>query len=296
MPRRLVLTALLLFSAFAIGADTAKHISIAGRDVAVWKPATTAPVGGYPLVLFSHGYSGCNTQSVFLMEALSKAGYIVLAPNHQDARCGSSWGEPGARSKGKKHLKPEEPFRDQSKWSNATYRDRQQDIEAVLDAVLASGIVDGTAIDAARIGLSGHSLGGYTALGVAGAWPSWKDRRIKAVLALAAYTSPFVDKGDLTHLAVPVMYQGGTRDLGVTPTVRRFQGAYDKSSAPKYYVEFDGAGHFAWTNINPKYQRVISDYSVAFFDRYLKATSSRRLDELARTPPPEVSYIKADAK
>jgi len=92
------------------------------------------------------------------------------------------------------------------------------------------------------------------------------------------------------------MYQGGTRDLGVTPTVRRFQGAYDRSSAPKYYVEFDGAGHFAWTSLNRKYQAVIDQYSVAFFDRYLKNAGSRRLEDLVRKPPKDVSYVKAAAK
>jgi hypothetical protein len=52
--------------------------------------------------------------------------------------------------------------------------------------------------------------------------------------------------------------------------VRRFIGAYDLSSSPKYYVEFDGAGHFAWTLLNKTYQDVIDTYSVAFLDRYVK--------------------------
>src|SRR5579872_3176388 len=60
------------------------HVTIAGRDVAVWKPEGAAPASGYPLILFSHGYTGCNTQSVFLMRALAHAGYLVLAPNHKD--------------------------------------------------------------------------------------------------------------------------------------------------------------------------------------------------------------------
>ena len=66
------------------------HINISGRDVAIWRPAGSAPASGFPVVLFSHGFGGCNTQSVFLMEALARSGYFVLAPNHKDAHCGSA--------------------------------------------------------------------------------------------------------------------------------------------------------------------------------------------------------------
>ena len=64
------------------------EISIAGRQVAMWKPAGPAPPDGYPVILFSHGFTGCGTQSVFLTDGLAQAGYFVLAPNHHDAGCG----------------------------------------------------------------------------------------------------------------------------------------------------------------------------------------------------------------
>jgi predicted dienelactone hydrolase len=196
------------------------------------------------LIVFSHGFGGCNTQSTFLMEALAQAGYLVVAPNHSDARCGS------ARRTGSVLRHPEEPFRSPKLWNENTYHTRHDDIEAVLDAVLAGKKFEGIPVDQKHIGIAGHSLGGYTALGIGGGWPSWRDDRIKAVLALSAFCTPYTVKGDLKHLGVPVMYQGGTRDFGVTPTIKRFSGAYDLSSSPKYYVEFDGAGHFAWTDLN----------------------------------------------
>jgi hypothetical protein len=72
-------------------------------------------------------------------------------------------------------------------------------------------------------------------------------------------------------MTVPVMYQGGTRDFGITPLLNKSGGAYDQTPALKFYVELDGAGHFAWTDINSRYQRTITDDSIAFFDTYLKA-------------------------
>jgi predicted dienelactone hydrolase len=273
-------------------ADSTVHTSIAGRDVAIWKPSGTVPAAGFPVVVFSHGFGGCNTQSVFLMEALANAGYLVVAPNHADAGCG------GGRKAQSGQRRPEEPFQKASEWSDATYKDRRADIEAVLDSVLRAPSFHGVRVDANRVGIAGHSLGGYTALGVAGAWPAWKDSRIRAVLALSPYNTPFVAKGDLGHLKVPVMYQGGTLDFGISPTVRHSGGAYDRSLGPKYYVEFQGAGHLAWTGLNPRFHGVIDQYSVAFFDRYLKGGQGS--DKLAAlfngTRPSDISLLRSDIK
>ncbi len=275
-----------------LAADNAVHISISGRDVAIWKPAGAAPSLGYPVVVFSHGFGGCNTQSVFLMEALASAGYLAVAPNHADASCGR------AHRAGSGGWRPEEPFQKAQAWSDATYKDRRADIEAVLDAVVNAKSFQGVPVDAERVGIAGHSLGGYTALGVAGAWTSWKDPRIKAILALSPYNTPFTAKGDLGRLHVPVMFQGGTLDLGISPTVRHSGGAYDRSSGPKYYVEFQGAGHLAWTDLNPRFHSAINRYSVAFFDRYLKGDASS--DKLAAlfdgARPSGISLLRSDIK
>ena len=289
---RLQIAIIFLLSVSSVfGADNATHITahitIDGRDVAVWKPSGTAPENGYPLIVFSHGFGGCNTQTTFLMEALAHAGYMVLAPNHADARCGS------ARGTQTDTRRPEEPFQKPEQWSDATYRSRRDDIEAVLNWVLGAKRFEGVLINRRQIGIAGHSLGGYTALGLAGAWPSWRDQRIKAVLALSAFCTPYTAKGDLKHLGVAVMYQGGTRDFGVTPTIKRFSGAYDQSSSPKYYVEFEGAGHFAWTDLNPSFQSIINQYSIAFFDQYLRVHNSHPLKPLLQERgPPGISYLK----
>jgi predicted dienelactone hydrolase len=261
---------------FSCASRAVERTTIAGREVAMWLPSGSAPATGYPLVVFSHGFRGCNTQSVFLMQALAQDGYVVLAPNHGDAGCGSD----GARGM----PMPSESFRRGEEWSEQTYRDRAEDIEAVLDVVLREKTWHNVRIDAQRIALAGHSLGGYTVLGLAGAWPAWKDARVKAVLALSPFCAPYVAKGDLGGLHVPVMYQGGTRDMGITPTVRRAKGAFDQSSAPKYYVEFNGAGHLAWTGLNRRFQSTIEDYSVAFLDWYLKPQNAARLTSLLEKP------------
>jgi predicted dienelactone hydrolase len=256
-------------TAACLPAHDVTHVTVAGRDVAVWKPAGPAPAAGFPVIVFSHGFTGCNTQSVFLTEALAASGYLVVAPNHADGRCGTARQSAGGLSL--RRPQPEESFGDATLWTDSTYRARLTDITAVLDSILSTPAFQGVPVDAKRVGLAGHSLGGYTALAMAGAWPSWRDPRIKAVLALSPWCAPFVVHGDLGHLSAPVMYQGGSWDAGITPSVRRPNGAYDLTAAPKYFVEFSRAGHLAWTDLNPRFQSVISGYSIAFFDRYLKS-------------------------
>ncbi len=244
------------------------YVEIAGRHVAMWKPAGAARAEGYPLIVFSHGFTLCETGSAFLTESLAQAGYFVLAPHHHDGACSVRHGGKMFDKVGKH---PEETFRDPENWTDATSRDRRDDMEAVLDAALKEKSFQGVPIDSSRVGLAGDSLGGYTVLGLAGAWPSWKDPRVKAVLAVSPFCAPFFKTGgDLGHLGVPVMYQGGSSDVAVTPTVSRPGGAYELTAPPKCFVEFAMAGHLAWTGSNPLRHGPIKQYALAFFDRYLK--------------------------
>jgi predicted dienelactone hydrolase len=233
-----------------------QQITIAHLKVAVWLPSDPSAKADWPVIIFSHGYHGSNTQSTFLMQALAKAGYAVFAPNHADA----GWGT----------WKPSEPFADAGKWTDATYADRRNDIERLIAALRSDPRYGAAPFDWDELGMAGHSLGGYTAMGLAGAWPSWKDDHIKAVLALSPYSAPFLYRKTLYHLNVPIMYQGGTLDAGITPLLRKTGGTYDQTPAPKFYVEFNGAGHLAWTDLRFTYHSVIVDYSVAFFDHVLK--------------------------
>ena len=165
--------------------------------------------GRHPVVLFSHGFRGAADQTIFLMEALARAGYIVAAPYHGDAM---------AVRRGPR----ERPgFADAASWTEAKFVDRREDVKHLLDLLFrmdedASSFLAGR-VDRAAVGGAGHSLGGYTMLGLAGAWDSWRDERIRAVLVMSPYAQPFLKKGELSHVSIPVMLQGGARDVAITP-------------------------------------------------------------------------------
>ncbi|HTF34822.1 MAG TPA: hypothetical protein VK714_14135 [Myxococcota bacterium] len=273
----LLVIAGLLVTGAAEAAEEA--VMLAGMKVTVWSEETPTP-RKEPVIIFSHGFHGCATQSRFLMEAFASAGYLVFAPNHRDAACDGGWDLGG----------PKVAFRRPELWNDTTYRDREEDLRRLIHAI-GSDERFGARADLSRLGLSGHSLGGYTVLGSAGAWPSWKLGGVKAVLALSPYSQPFIVHDSLGGLDMPVMYQGGTRDLGITPSLRKNAGAYEKSPRPKYYVEFDKAGHFAWTNLSETAHRLIVAYSLAFMNHYVKGEP---VDPILTHTQPGVARLSSD--
>lgn len=234
-------------------------VSLAGREVAVWDAKGTG-ASRAPVLLFSHGFGGCATGSRFLKTTLAARGYWVFAPRHADARCGA----PGPVAP------PSVPFGRPSAWSDATYVQRANDVLAVHGALQAHPAF-ANRLDFARVGYVGHSLGGYTMVGLAGGWSAWgKAPGVRAVLALSPYVEPFLAHGTLSGVSVPIMYQGGTADGGVTPYVTRRGGAYDLTPSPKYLVVFRGATHGAWGDRRNRSHDGIVAYSVAFLDRHVR--------------------------
>jgi len=247
-------------NSFAVEQPVAvQNIKIGGLQVAVWIPHRGTP-GPWPIIIFSHGFYGCNTQVSFLMRSLAGVGYAVFAPAHRDMDCT----DPSVFEQ-----KSVESFAVPGSWTDTKFADRAHDIEHLLDVLAKDPRYRGSLFDWKQVGLIGHSLGGYTVLSVAGAWPQLKDARVKAVLALSPFALPFIRNKTLGGLDAPVMYQGGTRD-GMTLFLKMPDGAYAQSPAPKYFVEFDKMGHRGWTDADVTQHEDIESYSEAFFDLYLK--------------------------
>ena len=272
---------LVVLGALSLGTANAEEraAKLAGMDVTVWSPKSE-DVGGLPVIVFSHGFHGCATQSRFLMEAFASGGYLVLAPNHRDATC----------NRGPAHWwnKAQAPFRKPEEWNDTTFRDRGEDVRRLIEAARSDGGF--RLADWSRLGLAGHSLGGYTVLALAGAWPQWKLAGVKAVLALSPYSQPFIVHGTLSGLAAPVMYQGGTLDFTITPALDKAGGAYDQSPEPKYLLVLDKATHLAWADLGWKAGRgPIVGYSLAFLNRYVKGDPA---DPLLTQAAPGVSLLR----
>ncbi len=130
-----------------------------------------------PLVVFSHGNSGLRQQSTFLMTHLASHGFVVAAPDH----VGNTFDEMMA-------LESDEQRREVHLRARSQ---RPSDIARVIAALVDDRIEADRrpAIDADRIGVAGHSYGGWTALKVPALEP-----RVRGVCCLAPAAEPFVGR------------------------------------------------------------------------------------------------------
>jgi predicted dienelactone hydrolase len=212
-----------------------------------------------PLIIFSHGAHSYPQQSLFLTEHLARLGYVVMATHHEDRDVPS-------------FIAPEA-------WTEESCFNRKQDVSWLLD--IAPDLFN---LDATPRAIIGHSLGGYTALAVAGGIRSWKDDRIDVVLCLSPYNWPIVELGAFSYIKCPVMLQSGTRDLGILPTLDT---VYSGVNGSKYFVVFNEVGHFTFSNTacmdfdggeaciagNAAIALIVGN-SVAFLNRFVRGTDS----------------------
>lgn len=177
--------------------------------------------GRWPLVVFSHGACGANTEISYLAKALASRGVIVAAPPH-----------PG-------HTRNDLPrclllteFVD-------SLANRPADVRHVVDAMLAeSGAASSRfagRVDPGRIGIAGVSAGAFTTMMVA-----LEEPRARAALLLVPGGVEVL--GERT-LDIPTLVVGSERDT-VTGWPQAVL-AYDRIAAPRFLVELLGGNHLS---------------------------------------------------
>jgi dienelactone hydrolase len=222
-----------------------------GTSVIVGLPISKS--GPFPLLLFSHGSTTDPSLYVSLTEYVASHGYIVVAPEHtgnrfvdNDAFLITGLGCETLRSR---------PCQDDIPKSAV---DRPQDIHFVLDQVLAGhASVDLAAIDASRIGMYGHSFGGYTTVVVGGGngfFPP--ESRIKALAAFSVPAASGVPQFDpvIGNIKVPTLVSFGTNDklsgMNFADRGREVFTALDtRAVGAKYQVEIQRGVHNGFTDI-----------------------------------------------
>ncbi|WP_085632848.1 alpha/beta fold hydrolase [Pseudomonas sp. R16(2017)] len=244
---------------------TAAATQLIGDDVVfIGAPAVRdAPpaAGEHPLVVLSHGFRGNWNNQTWLASALAHRGYIVAAVNH-----------PGTTT------------HDRSPEAAAQLWQRPVDISRAIEAVTAQPERFG-AVAERRIAVMGHSLGGWTALEIAGArfdperfaddckahpklasctvyrqmnpagtaesktalGADWRDKRVTAVVTLDLGLSRGLTDASLAALPVPTLViAAGVPSPELPAQLESAHLAKRLPPASSAYVEISDASHFSF--------------------------------------------------
>ena len=202
-------------------------------EVALDSPAVSAD-GPFPLVVYSHGSGGLRYVASYFTETLASYGVVVVAPDH----AGNT---------------TVDQFLDTTDSREVIARNRPLDVSAVITAMI-DGSVDAEitgAVDPDHIGVTGHSLGGYTTLAIGGgvdAVPVEADDRVDALVAMAPAAGGLSDD-DLASVDIPTMVISGTLDTTtpIDPNTERTTELV--TGRPLVRVDLEGATHQSFTDV-----------------------------------------------
>ena len=208
--------------------------------------ALDAPVEGstLPLVLLSHGSGGTPWTHRDLAAHLARSGFVVALLQH-----------PG-NHRGDNRLVD----------TVDNLRHRPRHVRLAIDAAFADARV-GPHLAREGVAVIGHSMGGYTALAVAGGQPGAAagetptgeqapvdvehDARVRALVLLAPATPWFMREGSLAGVRVPIQLWTGEKDTLTGPP---HAGIVERGLRDPRQLEHrvvPGAGHFAFLSAYP---------------------------------------------
>ena len=201
--------------------------------------ALNAPIqpGPFPLVLISHGTGGTPLTHRLLAHFLARRGFVVGLPRHHANH------------------------RDDNSWHNTPDNlvARPHHLALAIDGLLAEF---GVALRPDWVALIGHSLGGYTALALAGGQPGSlphehadgtpqlipvaPDARVRALVLLAPATVWYRAAAALREVRVPILLLMGDKDEW-TPDFHAqivLNGVADRQQVQLRIIE--NAGHYSF--------------------------------------------------
>jgi len=259
----------------------------------------------YPVLLFSHGWGGFRAQNTHQIEELASHGYIIAAVDHPYDAAATVLPDGRVALHNDAILTGTSPVELQQAAAQLVQQ-RAGDLAFVLDQLttLNAADLDGRftgRLDLSRVGVFGHSMGGGTTIEFCA-----HDARCQAALTMDAYLPPVSADVYTAGLRQPFLAMFSER----WPTVennRLSDRLFHAPGGAAYVAIIAGTAHYDFSDIPSltpiasllglkgplsaeRVTRIIDDYSLAFFDHYLKQQPERLLDGPTAAYP-EVQFI-----
>ncbi|PEK90676.1 alpha/beta hydrolase family protein [Bacillus mycoides] len=246
----------------------------------------------YPILLFSHGFNGFRNQNTFEVEELASQGYIVLSIDHTFDTAATVF--PDGR------VAYVQPFNLTDAAGDSHIKLWEEDVTFVLNQIEKLNQNDETGfftgrLDTSRIGMFGHSYGGATAAQILA-----KDSRVKAAINMdgALYGEILPESG----IGKPFLLMSAVEPDEADPdkvTERYGRGLAGGGMS----MVIPHTDHTSFTDLhlfspllqspgeNPKeVHRIINEFSLAFFDQYVKQKDDGSTLKRLMTKYPEVNF------
>ncbi len=201
----------------------------------------------YPLVVFGHGFALEPSDYTRLLDAWTRAGYVVAAPVFPVENAAAPGGA-----------------------DEADLVNQPGDVSFVISQLLRADRSPRSRlyglIDPSRIAVAGHSDGGDTAFAVAFE-RHYIDRRVRLALVLSG--APLSGEAVLRrHPSPPLLVTQGSRDPINLPTVSRE--LFFDAARPKFLLTLVGAGHLPPYSSNRRQLAIVEQVTIAFLNHYFK--------------------------
>lgn len=211
--------------------EAAKTVSFGKYQMELAANAVPAE-GTFPIILISHGGGGNPLLYRDLAVHLVKHGFVVSLPEHPgNNRLDNSL---------------------ESTNENLEYRPRH--LRLCADAVMTDEKLKNIVLKD-KVGIIGHSLGGYSALAAAGGlpWMSMKEKlmvesdpRVHALVLMAPATAWFVRGGSLRNVTASILLYHAELDTLTTTWQAQLVQDYVQDKAKLKMVRVKNAGHYSF--------------------------------------------------
>lgn len=245
--------------------------------------------GPYPVLVFSHGWGGFRAQNSYQTQELASHGYVVVGMEHPYGAMVTVFPDGRIARNHPAALPYNDPKPVYLPVARQLADQWARDIGFALDFLASLNGDDPQrnftgALEIERVGVLGHSTGAGAALQFAGT-----DRRAAAGFAEDVYLAPVSQDVLESGLSQPLafMFSEVWADHEESENNQTFRALETRLRGPHYAMHIRGSNHYDFTDLpalsplshalglkgpirGRRVHRIVNDYSLAFFNTYIK--------------------------